>query len=249
MCMILQLNDLIDCIVSCYAIIAKSNIMILTLNMSRQNAENMRILLHQSRKVFQHLYECIIITSSFNFKHEESSISSRAFTLINLQQNEENNDEDEFSITDDAISIYNENELFKLHEVRRLKYDQLIEIYEVERKKFKKTTIYHKVMTCFNIHAELYFENVAIKYVTLNNCIMFTNKDKHWFFKKMMLCINHRNVKKTLLEKETMWQMIQFILMNFYAVTKSNLTAEMLKIHKKCLILFKWSTFLFKVSH
>ncbi len=67
MCMILQLNNFIDCIVSCYAIIAKSNIMILTFNMLCQNAENMRILLHQSRKVFQHLYEYIIITSLFNF--------------------------------------------------------------------------------------------------------------------------------------------------------------------------------------
>lgn len=179
MCAVLQLNDFVDCIVSCYAMITKSNIMILTLSMSRQNAENMRTLLHQSRKVFQRLYECIIVASSFNFKHEESSVLSRAFTSINSQQNKESNDEDKFSVTDDVILIYDKNEFFELHEVRRLKYDQLIKIYEVERKKFKKTVIYCKVMTCFNVHTELHFENVATKYIILNNCIMFMNEDKH----------------------------------------------------------------------
>lgn len=177
--MILQLNNLVDYIMSCYAMIVKSNITILTLSMSRQNVKNMKILLHQSRKVFQHLYECVIIALSFNFKHEESSVSSRALISINSQQNEESNNKDEFSIIDDTISIYDENELFELHEVRRLKYDQLIEIYEVQKKKFKKTVIYHEVMTRFNVHTELHFENVVIKYIILNNCITFMSEDKH----------------------------------------------------------------------
>lgn len=63
--------------------------------------------------------------------------------------------------------------------LKRSKYNTLIKFYTVIKKLSKKITTYRNILNRFNIHVDLHYENVAVKYIIFNNCIIFINENKH----------------------------------------------------------------------
>lgn len=88
---------------------------------------------------------------------------------------------------DNDVSKFNVNAL----KLKRSKYNTLIKFYTITKKFLKKTAIYYNILSRFNVHIDLYYENVAVEYVIFNNYIIFINENKHRFFKRIILLINH----------------------------------------------------------
>lgn len=68
--------DPVDCIVQCYANIAKSNTVIMSLSMSAESRTRMDWYLKQNRKAFQRLCECASLSAMPAFRRGESLVLS-----------------------------------------------------------------------------------------------------------------------------------------------------------------------------
>ena len=212
----------IDAIVYCYAMMAKSNTILLSQNMSKHSRENITEILLQSRKSFQRLFECAAIAASSSFKRGEMPVSSRDATPLRARQDNEDSDiDDTFEDSD-------------LQHLGRSEYDNLAEFYEVDGSISKKATAFRNFMARPNVHAALHYEDVVAEYATANNCTTLSGEDKHRFFKKAVTQTNFRDVERVLLTKESIHQTLRFVLAGSFAQNEPDLTREITVIHARC---------------
>ena len=94
------------------------------------------------------------------------------------------------------------------------------------------------------MHQELHFENIIFEYVTSINCVTFIEKNKHRFFKKIVVRINSINIKKTLLMRENIQQIIRFVLNEFFQINENDITFQLNKLKIKCITLFNMILFI-----
>ena len=67
----------------------------------------------------------------------------------------------------------------ELRDLNRSDFDVLVKSFSIDDRIFKKTTAYRNFMSRFNVYTNLHFDEVAFKYVILNNVVIFSNENKY----------------------------------------------------------------------
>ena len=159
--------DAVDSIVQCYALMAKSNTVILAHSMSSQDRAELTIILRSSRKAFQRLYQCAALASASDFKKGELPNSIRSSPAIS----QDNSDEES------EVTTRFEDSQFR--DLQRSDFDTLSESYSISGRISKKAAAYRNFMSRPNVHVGLHFDEVASEYATPNNVVTFSGEDKH----------------------------------------------------------------------
>ena len=67
----------------------------------------------------------------------------------------------------------------ELRNFNKSNFNVLTKLFLINNKIFKKITIYRNFINRFNVYINLYFDEIASKYIISNNVIIFFKKDKH----------------------------------------------------------------------
>ncbi|KAL8866498.1 MAG: hypothetical protein Q9174_006271 [Haloplaca sp. 1 TL-2023] len=217
--------DPVDCIVHCFAAMAKSNTVILALKMSAEDRVNMDRTIRHARKSFQRIYECAALANSSSFKRGERPSSQRSLTPAIPSRQDSVDFDDELDEIDDISN-------------RRLsKYNQLAESFTVSGKTSKKVVDFRKYLSRPNVHMGLHYTDVAAEYATPSNCLTFLGENKHREYKDKITKTNKRDPLKTLLVKEQFQQTVRFAVIGAFSFIEPNLIIRLYKIITKCPIL------------
>ncbi|KAL9035485.1 MAG: hypothetical protein Q9180_004837 [Flavoplaca navasiana] len=217
--------DATDCIVQCFAHIAKSNTVILSLSMSQKDRETMDWDLKANRKAFQRLYECAAIAATTAFKNGEDPTSSQKTPAPALASRQDSID------FDDELTEYSVEE--QEERLNNSQIEQLGEVFDIDDAN-KAALTYQKVQSRPNVHVALHFTDVAAEYATPNNCTTLTGEDKHRGYKLAVLKTNKHDVVKPLLQKESLQQCLRFLLAGSYLEKDSAITNQVRWIHGQC---------------
>ncbi len=96
----------------------------------------------------------------------------------------------------------------------------------------------------FNFHIDLHFDRIVSKYNVFWNVNVFFKKNKHRFYKQIVLFINHRKSKKQLFFKETMRFIIKILMYEVFLHINFNMTSQFLRLRKQCSSFFESLLFL-----
>lgn len=165
--------DAVDCVVHCYAAIARSNAVILSLSMSSQDRDQLEWLLKQNRKSFQRLFECATIASTPNFKRGQSPRSQMQSTPLVQSQRETSFEDFLDELSSQASIEEDESDALVASQTSHLR-----ETFTIDGAN-KKALAFYAHLGRPNVHIALHFSDVAGEYATPNNCTTFTGEDKH----------------------------------------------------------------------
>ena len=95
------------------------------------------------------------------------------------------------------------------------------------------------VSTLFNFHIGIHFERLMEEYGVIWNTNVLFGEDKHRFFKKTVLCTNHRRPERQLLFKEAINFTIKAVLNDAFLHTDTKITSQLRILQKSCPQLLK----------
>jgi hypothetical protein len=103
----------------------------------------------------------------------------------------------------------------------------------------KKNEIRNYLNTFSNFHIKLNFEKMMKKYDVLWNINVLFDKDKHKFFKQIVLITNNRKSKRQFLFKNVVRFIIKVVINKIFIHTQSEIIFQMLRLQNQCLNLLK----------
>ncbi|KAL9635849.1 MAG: hypothetical protein Q9204_002463 [Flavoplaca sp. TL-2023a] len=225
--------DPVDCVVHCYANIARSNAVILSLSISQEDRDQLDWLLRQNRKSFQRLFECATIASTPNFKRGGSTRSQTLTATPSIAPLDTS-----FSDFMDEVSSLASVEEEDEGVLTIAQRSQLQDTFTIDGAN-KKALAFNAHLSRPNVHIALHFSDVATEYATPNNVTTFTGEDKHRGYKAAVTRTNKHDIVKTLLSQESFQQCLRFALAGSYLEKDSRLSDRLQWIHRECPSLLK----------
>ena len=245
-------------IVHYYAIMTRNNIAILSNEMKQFKLQKIMQFIKNCRQYFQYFFKYVALTclffkikisqkflNSFVFKINTFFHSNRVFSIIN---NETNLIDDINQIDTTNVIVDDESKNQKSNE-----FQDLFVEFLVSRNVIKKIKTYRVFITRFNIYVELHYKKILIKYVIINNVMIWINENKHkyvleffWLslyliflkcskiesFISIFAMLRKRFSRKKIFIKH-------FFFFDVYDLKKMNFIKQIYSIRDKCLIFFE----------
>lgn len=196
--------DAVDMIVSCFALQAHSNAVILAKSMSSTDRHNLPKIIRTARRGFQKLFEAAAIATSTTIPSNQTSRAGSQSSQYSEIRYLSDRELEEASTITEGLKATDKAKEFRQYQQRP------------------------------NLHTGLHFSVMAAEYATPNNCNVLIGEDKHKFFKKAVMHTNFRDVEKSLLLKESLQQTICFLRLEAFIDTDPDLTAAVQDIAKLC---------------
>ena len=198
-------------IVKCFAVLAKSNNVLMIDSFEKEERQNVQITVRNFRQQYQQLLSAVSLAFDVNSR-------SRSQTSVDRNSTSQS--------------------LVFMKSLTQTQRESQSTISEKQDERSARAAQYRNDKKRSNVHANLYYDMMNDEYELSSHCNILIDEDKHRFFKKIVYQINHSNVKKTMLLRENLEQIVRLLLMNNLAHAESETTNLIKKIHNNCSSLF-----------